>query len=115
MLASGVAADDDDDFFMWSVATLLRRQAGDAGAQYFWPPSMWRLAKDPFSAIQHLDNSLALMQQVMPWNVGEDYVSGVNAGENKALALTKRITILGALDRQFEKSYAKQAFKALDQ
>lgn len=93
--------DDEDDELIWFAAYQLRRLESEL-AQYLNPAEAWRITQNPIAGTRILQNTLAVLGDLLPWNWGE-----VDSKGNIELVKdVKKITpIWVQIDKQWKQSY----------
>ena len=93
------AFDDDDDEDV--IAKYITRRQISELMFFVSLPEAIKVGSTPTAAIGTFKSIINLSQQVMPWNISEEYESGVRKGENKALyRATQLIPLLNMKDEQ---------------
>lgn len=89
-LAAAKSAPDEDKDELYLLAYLFKRQETEL-MQYYSPSDQMRIFRTPFAAMTTLEKTVGLLNQLLPWNIGEEYEQGKNKGEYKAWIKAKKM------------------------
>lgn len=108
MLTAAAAKDDPDEFdreFMFTLAYIFMRQKSEL-MQYWSISDNLRIFRSPFAALNSLERISRFMNQVMPWNIGDQYENGERKGEYKAWVKAKKLVpVVSQAERSAERSF----------
>lgn len=108
MLTAAAAKDDPDEFdreFMFTLAYIFMRQKSEL-MQYWSISDNLRIFRSPFAALNSLERISRFMNQVMPWNITDQYENGERKGEYKAWVKAKQLVpVVSQAERSAERSF----------
>jgi hypothetical protein len=97
--------DDEDREFLYVLAYIFRRQESEL-MQYYSPSDTLKIFRTPFVALSTLEKTSGFIQQVMPWNIDEQYMTGDRRGQYKAwIKLKKLVPVISQTERSAENSF----------
>ncbi len=104
-LAAKDSPDDKEKKLLYTAAYIFRRQESEL-MQYYSITDTLRIFRSPFASINTLSKTSAWLNQLMPWNIDEQYENGDRKGEYKAWVKTKRmIPVISQTERSAEDSF----------
>ena len=87
--------DDDDEFKRRKAALqlsiLLSNRVMSEISFYVYLPNTWQILKTPIPSMNIMGATGELIQQALPWNIDERYVSGARKGDLKVVNKLKKV------------------------